>query len=142
MMDFEILFNLAIAFVLPAWVLLAAAPRWHWARRLILSCLIPLALALLYSILIICYLGRAQGSFMSLAGVQQLFETPGVLLAGWIHYLVFDLLVGMWQTDDAIKNGIPGVLRAPCLILTFLLGPMGFLAYFISRTVYLRRLGL
>ena len=29
------------------------------------------------------------------------------LLAGWIHYLAFDLLTGVWETRDAASRGIP-----------------------------------
>ena len=31
---------------------------------------------------------------------------PWLLLAGWIHYLAFDLLVGSWEARDARERGI------------------------------------
>ncbi|MBV9613183.1 MAG: DUF4281 domain-containing protein [Acidobacteriaceae bacterium] len=30
---------------------------------------------------------------------------PWLLLAGWVHYLAFDLLVGSWELQDATKYG-------------------------------------
>ena len=52
-----------------------------------------------------------------------------MLLAGWIHYLAFDLLIGTWETRDARERGLPHLLLVPCLVLTFLLGPAGWLLY-------------
>src|SRR4051812_21348401 len=52
-----------------------------------------------------------------------------MLLAGWTHYLAFDLFVGRWEVRDAQRRGIPHLLITPALVLTFLLGPAGFLFY-------------
>ena len=65
-----------------------------------------------------------------------------MLLAGWIHYLAFDLFIGGWETRDAVRNGIPHLLVIPCLLLTFMLGPIGLLAYFALRSGRLRALRL
>ena len=58
-----------------------------------------------------------------------LFSNPWALLAGWIHYLAFDLLIGTWETRDAREHGVPHLLLVPCLVLTFLFGPAGWLLY-------------
>jgi hypothetical protein len=52
-----------------------------------------------------------------------------MLLAGWTHYLAFDLIVGSWEVRDARERGISHWLVVPCLALTFMFGPVGFLAY-------------
>jgi hypothetical protein len=52
-----------------------------------------------------------------------------MLLAAWIHYLAFDFLVGRVVLADAQRRGLPHLLVAPCLVLTFMLGPVGYLAY-------------
>jgi len=57
---------------------------------------------------------------------------------GWIHYLAFDLLVGRWETQDAAARGIPAWLVVPCLALTFMFGPAGWLLYVGLRTVHAR----
>ena len=72
---------------------------------------------------------RAEGGFSSLAGVAALFREPWLLLAGWVHYLAFDMLVGNWEVRDARSRGIPHLLVVPCLVLTFLFGPAGWLLY-------------
>jgi hypothetical protein len=123
------LFSVFNTLVLPAWLLLIVAPRWQWTRRLVSSGGVSFILALGYAALVMIFLGKAEGSFTSLAGVQQLFSHPYLLLAGWIHYLAFDLLVGSWIVKDAQKNGVPHLWIVPILVLTFLLGPIGWASY-------------
>ncbi len=60
-------------------------------------------------------------------GEARLFENPYLLLAGWVHFLAFDLLVGAWEVRDARRVGITHLLVVPCLLLTFMAGPVGLL---------------
>lgn len=99
-------------------------------------------LAFVYLYLVISDFSGAEGSFTSLAGVAQFFADPKVVLAGWIHYLVFDLFVGCWEVRDSRRHGIPHLLVVPSLILTFLLGPIGLLAYLLTRLIRTRSLDL
>jgi hypothetical protein len=50
-----------------------------------------------------------------------------------VHYLAFDLFVGTWETRDAVGRGIPRWIVMPCLLWTFLFGPIGWLAYQAAR---------
>ena len=61
--------------------------------------------------------------------MRRLFGDEALLLAGWVHYLAFDLFVGSWEVRDAQRLGIPHLLVVPCLVLTFLFGPVGLLLY-------------
>ena len=72
-------------------------------------------------------------SFDSLSGVRLLLSTPEALLAGWVHYLAFDLFVGSWQVEDAPAANIPHWMLLPCLALTFVAGPVGLLLYFVIK---------
>jgi hypothetical protein len=56
-----------------------------------------------------------------------------VLVAGWIHYLAFDLFVGTWIASEADRLGWNRVVQAPILIATFMFGPIGLLLFFIMR---------
>ena len=71
---------------------------------------------------------ESEGGFSSLAGVRTLFDNPWALLAGWTHYLAFDLFIGGWEVRDAQRRGIPHLLVVPALVLTFLFGPAGLAA--------------
>ena len=129
----ETLFSVCSFAVVPAWILLVVAPRWKWTARLIGSSVISLLLAGVYLVLVVTHFGRTDGGFGSLEDVSTLFQNPAVLLAGWIHYLVFDLFIGGWEVRDAQRLGIPHLAVIPCLVLTFLFGPIGFLLYFSLR---------
>lgn len=125
-MSTDALFVAVNAAVIPAWLLLAAAPRWPWTPRLA-GGVTPALLAAVYVILIVT--GHGEGDFLSLAGIRRLFDAPAFLLAGWVHYLAFDVFVGTWEVQDAQRRGVPHVLVLPCLLLTLLFGPAGLLLY-------------
>ena len=78
--------------------------------------------------------------FGSLSEVLNAFAVPWLALAGWIHYLAFDLFIGAWEVRDAQRRGIAHVWLIPCLPLTFLAGPVGLLLYLAIR-YGLRRTG-
>lgn len=127
------IFSIANSVALLSWLILLVAPRWTVTRKVILSGAVPLLLSAAYLILIVLFFGRAEGGFGSLAEVMKLFTNEWAALAGWIHYLAFDLLVGIWEVKDAGKRGISHWFVIPCLILTFMLGPIGFLLYCVLR---------
>ena len=66
---------------------------------------------------------------------MKLFRNEWLVLAGWIHYLAFDLFVGAWEVRDSQDRGISHFLVIPCLLLTFFLGPIGLLLYFTVRSI-------
>ena len=133
-MNAETIFSAANLTAMLGWILLAVAPRWRWTRALVISgAILPLVLSAAYLVLIVLFFGRSEGGFGSLAGVMLLFTNKYAVLAGWIHYLAFDLFVGAWEVRDAQARGISHWLVVPCLFLTFLLGPIGFLLYHVIR---------
>jgi hypothetical protein len=125
--------------VLPGWLLLVFVPRWKWSARIIAGVVIPLLLGIVYLSLVVTHFGKSEGGFGSLAEVSKLFQNPYNLLAGWVHYLAFDLFIGSWEVRDAERLGINHFLVVPCLVLTFLLGPIGLLLYFVLRSILKRR---
>jgi hypothetical protein len=135
----DFLFSLANPIAMLGWALLVLAPRWSGTRRLVLNGALPLVLAVAYALLIGShYLGphASEGGFSSLQGVAALFQSPWALLAGWVHYLCFDLGIGIWESLDAQRRGVPHLLLVPCLLLTFLFGPVGLLLYALVRRFY------
>jgi hypothetical protein len=135
------LFQWASAAVLPGWLALATAPLWGRRRGLAigLARLLGAVLAGLYVTLLVTGLageGPPEGAgFGSLAGVRALMASESALLAGWVHYLVFDLWVGSWEAEDAPSARVPHLALLPCLALTFLAGPTGLLLYLLIRVV-------
>src|SRR5690349_5034766 len=96
----------------------------------------PALFAVLYVAILLTHWKGSNGGFSSLPAVAALFSQPWLLLAGWVHYLAFDLLVGSWEVRDARDRGIPHLVVVPCLALTFMFGPAGWLAYAGLRAAY------
>ena len=137
-MSFEQLFSSASTLAMLGWVILIFLPRaWKWLN-FVPSILIPLILSLFYSYLIARYFFSAEGGFDSLANVQQLFTHPGAALAGWVHYLAFDLFVGGYIAKRADEIGLSRLIQVPILLLTFMLGPFGYLLFMLVKMAMLR----
>jgi hypothetical protein len=124
----EAAFSIVNLMALAGWLLLVAVPR-NAAALFAAGTVVPLLLSAIYLGLLAAHAGEASGSFSSLQGVADLFANRWILLAGWVHYLAFDLFIGAWETRDATARGLSRWLLAPCLALTFMLGPIGLLAY-------------
>ena len=127
-MSLETVFSLAGGVAALGWLVLAVVPRrfgWpvHVARGL------AVVLAFGYAALLASFWARGEGGFGSLADVALLFQEPGLLLAGWVHYLAFDLLVGSWEREEAVRIGLGAWMLVPSLFLTFMVGPAGWLCF-------------
>lgn len=137
MVDFEVLYSAVNVSVMPAWALLIFAPKWTWTEKLIHAAYVPLLLALVYVYFLawgIFFGAGAEGAGMStLAKMVKLFDSPVTALGAWVHYLAFDLFVGAWIARDSQRRGIHHILTVPCLLFTYMLGPIGLLLYFIVR---------
>ena len=135
MFNFEFLFMVCNAMILPFWVMLIFIPNHAITKWFSRTYFLQLTLALIYAFLIIQSIGKGNGGFGSLKELHLLFESDGALLAGWIHYLVFDSFVGMWMVRDAQKRNIPHLRIIAPLVFTLLMGPIGLLLYIAYRHV-------
>ncbi|WP_298321137.1 ABA4-like family protein [uncultured Aquimarina sp.] len=133
-------FSFANMIAMPMWILMVLLPKWKVTRFLIDFKIVPLLLSIVYAIYIFLAMQIGGGmDFGSLSSVMELFTEENAVLAGWVHYLAFDLMVGMWILDQNKKLGIHQLLIAPCLFATFMLGPIGFLLFIIIRTIKLKK---
>jgi len=137
----EQVFNIANVFALVGWIALVFLPSHPAAVEGIARTLVPGLLSLAYVAIIIPALfgGGGGGSLGSFEGVASILNQPWILVAGWLHYLAFDLLVGTWEVTTARSEGIPHYAVLPCLLLTFILGPVGFIAFLAVRGTLGRR---
>ncbi len=133
-MQAELVFPVMNVATLPVWALWILTPKSRAARYLA-SALWPwMVLCAAYGVLIAlsAVLDAPRGaSFWTLGGVMAIFDAPWATMAGWMHYLVFDLFVGRWIVSDAPDAGYR---LAPFLVLTLLYGPLGLLAYAVARS--------
>lgn len=136
LLDPDRVFSLASGLALLGWLALAASPapaRWAPLARRAAGRWLPALLALVYVAMLLAH-WRGEGGFGSLAEVQALFQVPGALVAGWVHYLAFDLFVGGWIATRAAEARLPHLVLLPVLLLTFLFGPAGWLVFALIRS--------
>ena len=138
-MGVDKLFALASAAALIGWLALALAPVQRSAMVLVAR-LVAAILCAAYAVFLVTGLVSGGGwpdgaSFSSLAGVRLLLASPQALLAGWVHYLAFDLFIGSWQAENAPASGVPHALLFVCLALTLLAGPVGLLLFLLIKAV-------
>ncbi|MCY7388835.1 MAG: DUF4281 domain-containing protein [Burkholderiales bacterium] len=132
-------FNIGTTIAIVGWLALFAYPLWPQTVRTIVLTIAVALLCALYTFFVFFAKhldepgARARGGFSSLAGVISLFNSPRVVLAGWIHYLAFDLMVGLFIVTDAARLGIAHWWLLPALFLTLMFGPAGLLLYFATR---------
>jgi len=133
----EWMFTVANFTAIAGWAVLAAGVIFNNAmlRDLIAGRIVPAILASAYTVLIVVFWAGAQGGFGSLADVASLFANPWLLLAGWIHYLAFDLAIGAVIARKTFDESLPRLLLVPILPLTFLFGPIGWLAFEAVRLI-------
>ena len=129
-------FSLVNMLAMLMWIFMIIAPKWKATRFLIDFKIVPIALAGIYAIYIFkaIQIGGMM-DFGSLASVMALFTEENAVLSGWVHYLVFDLLIGMWMLDQNKKLNINQFILVPCLLFTFMMGPIGFLLFTIVKTI-------
>ena len=127
------IFQLCNIIAMSGWLILILIPSWYQSDKFIIGIIITL-FAIVYTWFIFSAFKPADlKSFNSLDGVMNLFTNPKLVLAGWVHYLAFDLLTGLFIKKNSLKLGISHWLVIPCLLLTFMLGPAGLLLYLLIR---------
>ncbi|MEO9636253.1 MAG: ABA4-like family protein [Parasphingorhabdus sp.] len=138
-MNWDLIFTVTNIYAMVMWLILLFAPRkppfitglFYGGVGLLAASyagiMIPLMAGLIDS-----GAGAAM-DFSSLAGVQQTLSSPGGATIGWIHYLAFDLFVGIWVARNADKYGFARWIQVPILLFTFILGPIGLVLYLMLR---------
>ena len=140
-MDWGQAFSIANTTVLVCWLFLILLPRYAWLvfglKQIVIA-----SICVIYSVVIFLFISGVEGGgFGSLEQVKALFRSDAVVFAGWIHYLAFDLFVGMWIAERCDTMKLHRVFQACILVATFMLGPFGLLLYFAyeaGRTVFNR----
>ena len=116
-------------------VLLIISPFWSSFDKFLIGIIITL-LAIVYAWLIFQVFTPGDfEKFSSLNGVMELFTDKTAVTAGWIHYLAVDLLTGIWIKKNAQKYNIHHLIVLPCLLVTFMLAPIGLLLYLLVRSI-------
>ncbi|MDX2264972.1 MAG: ABA4-like family protein [Hyphomicrobiales bacterium] len=135
-------FQISSAVPLVGWAALLFFPgskiAVEWVARIVVAGVLAIAYAVIIGRSFVYGPGLDFSAFMTLDGIRALGADPWLALAGWLHYLAFDLLVGCWQVRTAREEGIPHAAVIPCLLFTFMLGPVGFLLFLLVRAAFRR----
>ena len=133
--------------ILPTWMLCVFLPRWKHTPTLTL--IFPIVHAIIYTLGVISTIVYADDNspdidFSSLDGLVELFKDPSGVFVGWVHYCVYDALVGRWLTIDSVERDASTLVHVtviiPTLFMSLMFGPMGWLIYIaIVRTFVLKK---
>jgi len=134
--------------VLPFWFILIVFPQSHLSRIFVTSIFPFLILSgvyifILYKSYLIGY--DFDGNFSLYLGLNELsrlFEDHLYIMIFWTHFIAINLFIGGWIVKDSQKFSINKVLMAVPLIVTYLIGPIGLLLYWIIRIFYAKRISL
>ena len=122
----EVLFSHVGTAAMVGWALLILGPRrFAWVNAIALW-VIPAALSVVYALIVLSRFSGIGGGFDSLGAVATLMSDDWALLAGWVHFLAFDLFIGAVMAARMDRAGVGRIVQAPILGAIFLLGPLGF----------------
>ena len=140
-MTADFVFSVVNPVALLGWIILGVGIGWNkpFLRDVVAGRVFPFGLSVLYTVLIAAFFLRAEGGFDTLANVQKLFTFPWAALAGWVHYLAFDLFIGAVIARDIMKLGISRLFLIVLLPLTFMFGPVGYFAFVILRSALAKK---
>ena len=144
----EILYMWINLGVLPFWFILIVFPQSHLSRIFVASIfpffiLSGVYIFILYKSYLIGY--DFNGNFtlyLGLSELSRLFEDHLYIMIFWTHFIAINLFIGGWIVKDSQKFSINKVLMAVPLIVTYLIGPIGLLLYWIIRIFYAKRISL
>lgn len=147
-MTWDSVFSLANSYALICWIALAFLPRWPALLAGVLYAGVGL-LCLTYASGLIGVVsgtldpvgGSGEWSFNSIAGVREIFASDAGVTIGWIHYLAFDLFVGVWIARDADAKNFHRLIQIPVLFATLMAGPLGLLLWLLIRERRARQQG-
>ena len=123
------LFDFANFYAFLGWFFLFSAPNWKHTQTIVKYGIL-VVLGLIYSILVLKGIMNFNVSdFSTLSNVKQLFSKDEALLAGWIHYLCFDLFVGAYIVRKSKELNISRLIYSLILPFTFMFGPVGFVIF-------------
>jgi len=97
-----------------------------------------LGLASTYAVLLVAALATGPEGGFDYEGIRAALQWPVGFLAGWTHYLAFDLFVGAWIVRESRRIGVgPRIF----LFFTLMAGPIGLGSFLVRRWWRLRSLG-
>ena len=116
------------------WIALIAAPSWKYTEILaFVTAIVLIVVATWFTIVHLSSPTETGGHLFSFNGLKNIFRSSEMLLTGWLNYLAFSLLIGIWQVHDARQLKISHLFVIPSLLITMIGGAVGLLVYMVLR---------
>ena len=134
--------------ILPFWLILIIFHQSQICKVFVASIFPLFILSLTYGYLIYTFFNAGYDFienfelYLSLNNLSDLFSNNSFLIIFWIHFLAINLFCGGWMTKDSQKFGINKILMILPLIITYLIGPIGIVFYWLIRIFYAKRINL
>ena len=134
--------------ILPFWFILIFFPQSNICKYLVTSIFPYLILSIICVYLIFENYKNGYNFldnfslYLGLDKLSDLMNEEAFLITFWIHFLAINLFCGSWIVKDSSKLIIPKYLVILPLILTYFIGPLGLLIYWIFRIFFAKKLSL
>ena len=144
----EILYYLVNFGFFPFWLILIFFPQSNLCRYFVTSIFPILLLSGAYIFMLYkSYLSSYEflinfDLYLSISNLSNLFSNETFLMLFWIHFVSINLFTGGWIVKDSQKFGINKIILFLPLLITYLIGPLGILVYWIVRIFYAKRINL
>ena len=80
--------------------------------------------------------------YLGLYDLATLYENDAFLLLFWLHFLSINLFCGSWMVRDSQKLYMSKFIVLFPLIVTYFIGPLGIIIYWLIRIFYAKRISL
>ena len=134
--------------VLPFWFILVFFPLSQISRVFITSILPILILSFVYAyFLYVSFLNNYDffqnfKLYLGLNEISNLFENQYFLILFWVHFLSINLFCGGWIVKNSQIYGMNKFIVSIPLIITYFIGPIGLVLYWIIKIFYSKRISL
>ena len=134
--------------VIPFWLILLFFPQSKICGIFVTSIFPFLVLGSLYIYLLYYFYNSGYEFnenfrlYLGFFDLRDLFENEAFLILFWVHFLAINLFCGSWITRDGQKLFISKYLIFFPLILSYFIGPVGILLYWLIRIIYAKRISL
>ena len=144
----EILYLWVNLGVLPFWLILIFFPSSNLSKFFVTS-ILPIFLLsgsyvfVLYKSFLNSYDFLSNFElYLGISNLSNLFSNNLFLMLFWIHFVSINLFIGGWIVKDSQKLYINKILTIFPLIVTYLIGPLGILIYWLIRIFYAKSINL
>ena len=143
---FENIYLLINFGVLPFWLMMIFIPSSRFTNFFVNSIILPLIIASTYIYVVYQIIILDEPIFdvfklyLSLDDLYTVFSNEGFLLIFWLHFVAINLFLGSWISKDGTKYNISKTLVFVPLLITYLMGPVGLVFYWMIRIFFSKKL--